>query len=300
LLQAPSPPTSWAICSFAPIWHDFPTMSIWAYLKYFPLIPVTALGIELFAVGWQRSAIRRVIFERDHSRATDLFFFLFELAGLHDTLIFICSMGLAVLTYRFRAHVLGIAAALHLRVSSGNFAVDAGIYLAVYTFFDYWNHRIEHWGPFWFLHRLHHSATSLSPMVSSRNHPVEIALEQLMRVWPLAFCAISPTALMLIGLADWLYQFVVHIDVRWSWGWFGRWVLLAPAGHRIHHSPMPEHFNKNLAIAPIWDHLFGTWYAGSTINEAVGLGEPVHNNGNLAKELFTDVCAFGSALITEV
>jgi sterol desaturase/sphingolipid hydroxylase (fatty acid hydroxylase superfamily) len=135
-------------------------------------------------------------------------------------------------------------------------------------------------------------------MVSLRNHPAELALEPFTRVWPLAFCVLSPVTFGLINLGNTLYQLLVHVDVRGSWGWFGRWILVSPAAHRIHHSPLAEHFNKNLAIFTIWDRLFGTWYGGSIINDKVGLGEPIHNNGNLLKELVEDVRAFCKAIFT--
>lgn len=104
-------------------------MSSWEVLRYVPLIPLTALTIELFAVGWQRCSIRQAILERDNSRATDLFFFLFDLFSLHEPLILVGSLGLVMMTYRFQAHVLGISSMLHLRRSTGSFALDIVVYL---------------------------------------------------------------------------------------------------------------------------------------------------------------------------
>jgi sterol desaturase/sphingolipid hydroxylase (fatty acid hydroxylase superfamily) len=137
----------------------------------------------------------------------------------------------------------------------------------------------------------------MSLMVSARNHPTELALEPFTRVWPLALFSISPGYLLLINSVDIFYQYLVHIDARWSWAWFGRWILISPLAHRIHHSPLPEHFDKNFSTLVIWDRVFGTWYGGTTFNETVGIHESaVHNNGNLIGECILDVKQFLQAL----
>ncbi len=50
------------------------------------------------------------------------------------------------------------------------------------------------------------------------------------------------------------YQLLVHTNVTWTWGWFGRWVLISPAAHRLHHSTNPEHYGKNLSVLTIAHH----------------------------------------------
>jgi hypothetical protein len=140
---------------------------------------------------------------------------------------------------------------------------------------------------------MHHSAEHLSPMVSSRNNPIGKFMEPFLGSWPLALCAVAPSYLFAINIGNLLYQFVVHIDTKCSWGWFGRWILVSPGAHRIHHSPMPEHFKKNLSILPLWDRLFGTWYDCAIINERVGLGEPIHNRAGMVKDCIADALEFG-------
>jgi sterol desaturase/sphingolipid hydroxylase (fatty acid hydroxylase superfamily) len=149
----------------------------------------------------------------------------------------------------------------------------------------------------WPFHRLHHSGTRLSPLTASRNNPLEVAFEQFLRVWPIVLCPISLTSFLTLNSLLYLHSTIHHIDVPWTWGWFGRWILVSPQGHRIHHSPIPEHFNKNLGTWAFWDHLFGTWYDGTLINDEVGLGEPLHNNRNLLIELGADVLDFGKRIL---
>jgi len=274
-------------------------MIIWLLLTPF-FIPALGLAFEILAIGWNRSSLRQAIFERDRSRLTDLIFFGFQVAGLHERSILVLSLGLAYVTGALSHFIVQSTVGLNPRIRTGHAVADALLYLLVFTLFDYWNHRLEHTGPIWNLHRLHHSATSLSPMVSTRNHPVELALEPFVKVWPLAFFSISPGYFLLISSADQFYQYLVHTDVRWSWGWFGRWVLISPLAHRIHHSPLPEHFDKNFSMLTVWDRVFGTWYGGTVINEAVGIhNTQVHNNGNILYECILDVKQFYDRLRTD-
>lgn len=269
---------------------------IWLLLVPF-FIPSVGLAFEILAVGWNRSSLRHAIFERDRSGLSDLIFFGFQVAGLREGSITVFSLGLAYVTGALTHFIVQSTVGLNTRIRTGHVVADVFLYLLVFTLFDYWSHRLEHAGPIWYLHRLHHSATSLSPMVSARNHPVELALEPFVKVWPLAFFSIAPGYLLLISSADQFYQYLVHTDVRWSWGWFGRWVLVSPLAHRIHHSPLPEHFDKNFSMLTAWDRVFGTWYGGTVINEAVGIhNAQVHNNSNLLYECILDVKQFYNSL----
>jgi sterol desaturase/sphingolipid hydroxylase (fatty acid hydroxylase superfamily) len=61
-----------------------------------------------------------------------------------------------------------------------------------------------------------------------------------------------------IGSASW--GFFIHSNLRIELGG-GSWVAGAPQVHRIHHSRLPEHADKNFAAYfPIWDVLFGTYW----------------------------------------
>jgi hypothetical protein len=56
----------------------------------------------------------------------------------------------------------------------------------------------------------------------------------------------------------------------------GRWVIVSPQYHQIHHSMDEEHRDLNFSVCPIWDHLFGTWYAGSRVPSAYGIPDQAH------------------------
>jgi sterol desaturase/sphingolipid hydroxylase (fatty acid hydroxylase superfamily) len=57
-----------------------------------------------------------------------------------------------------------------------------------------------------------------------------------------------------------LMVFFVHLNSPIRFGWFNR-ILSSPQSHRIHHSNLPEHTDKNFAtVLPLWDIVFGTYY----------------------------------------
>jgi sterol desaturase/sphingolipid hydroxylase (fatty acid hydroxylase superfamily) len=242
------------------------------------ILLIVALGLQL---AWGRRPSRDWFHKR--SFQTDLTFLAIHLIGWTPYLTLLFSFGIAWIGVRFLAQ---------FQIYNGpsrHPIVAIVIYYVLFTFVDYWNHRLFHtrWG--WFFHRTHHSATEFSPLLTFRNHPMQVAIEYFTRPWPLLFVGLSPRALVITGLINTFFVMLIHMDVDWNWGWFGRWVLLSPRGHKIHHSPLPEHENKNLSLLVIWDRLFGTWYASDVQNETVGISEPIHNRRFLGSELLVDV-----------
>src|SRR6185437_1474061 len=70
------------------------------------------------------------------------------------------------------------------------------------------------------------------------------------------------------------YVYVIHGNIKVDFGWWS-WALTSPCYHRLHHSSLPEHYNRNYAfILPIYDVIFGS-YGRAKPGEwpKVGLGE---------------------------
>ena len=73
---------------------------------------------------------------------------------------------------------------------------------------------------------------------------------------------LRPPALTVLGviLAIRGFDYFIHMNARISLGP----VLASPLSHRIHHSRLEEHVDKDFAaIFPIIDIIFGTWVAPS-------------------------------------
>lgn len=131
--------------------------------------------------------------------------------------------------------------------------------MATFDFFYYWFHRWQHtWGWLWRVHRVHHAIDDLSA-ANSYHHALEDLLRLPVVTIPFSLLLevqVPMLALMSAFVAGW--GWFIHMDSRYSLGRLGRWVG-DNHYHRVHHSLLPEHHNRNYAaFFPPWDRLFGT------------------------------------------
>ena len=153
----------------------------------------------------------------------------------------------------------------------------------------WWLHRKLHtWPLLWRFHQVHHSAEVLTPLTLYRMHPVEKLLFALRHSLSLG---------IVTGVFFWLFRsqlsgwqilgvdgigFLLnlaganlrHSHIPISWGKWERWII-SPSQHQIHHSALPEHYDKNFgSFLSIWDRYSGSWYQGSAkIKLSYGLKE---------------------------
>jgi len=142
------------------------------------------------------------------------------------------------------------------------------IWKAAKDFFFYWFHRFQHSSFLWQQHKLHHLDEYVDTLTTGRNHWLEGALAIPARFIPLAILfkfdrtdgAVAGGFLGFLGLVDTFWSLANHANLRIGFGRFS-WLLSSPQQHRIHHSRLPQHQNKNFAVLfPIWDMIFGTYY----------------------------------------
>lgn len=153
----------------------------------------------------------------------------------------------------------------------------------------YWtNHYLSHRIAFlWEFHKVHHSATVLTPLTVFRVHPVYMCI---------FLNILAVAAAIANGLANYLfgniaYQYAIsdtnillvvfihawgHLQHSQVWisftGLAGR-IFLSPAHHQVHHSTEPAHFNKNLgSVLAVWDWMFGTLHVPKQDREAMSFG----------------------------
>ena len=158
-----------------------------------------------------------------------------------------------------------------------DFALDAARTLLIFLayelgfFVDHWlKHRVP---ALWELHKAHHSAEVLTPLVNFRVHPLDslILANNLALIigvvggagqYALGRNAVSFTLfdqnvlmLLYIYLTAQLQHSEIWIPFTGLWGR----VFMSPAHHQLHHSADPAHFNCNLgASLAIWDWLMGS------------------------------------------
>jgi len=138
----------------------------------------------------------------------------------------------------------------------------AAAWLAVRDFFYYWLHRLQHASKWlWAEHMLHHSDEHLNITTSVRHHWLEMPLNALCVTAPMMLLFRPP--LITVPIAFFLtslVSYLIHLNVRLSFGRFS-WVLAGPQTHRVHHSRLPGHCDKNFAqFFPLWDVIFRTYY----------------------------------------
>lgn len=136
-------------------------------------------------------------------------------------------------------------------------------------------HRALHSRLLWPIHRLHHSATVLTPITFLRVHP----LEKLLYQWRTAlvhgglsgsyFFAFGQHAQpwLIAGISGSVLLFNLlganlrHSHIALRYGHLER-VFISPAQHQFHHSVQGSRSNYGSMLA-IWDVLFGSWQSGA-------------------------------------
>jgi sterol desaturase/sphingolipid hydroxylase (fatty acid hydroxylase superfamily) len=255
---------------------------------------------EAIVLGWERSSLRRIVTLRSTSTRRDVLLYGAQIVRVMPFLTSALTFGAAYVTGLFANALLVSMLFVDIRVRTGSFALDAALFVVAFSFVEYWDHRILHSKVFWRLHRLHHTATELNMLTSGRNHPALFAFEPLLRVWVAGLLATPPEFLVFWSVFHHAHQLLSHSMVGWDFGWFGRWVVVSPVAHRIHHSRKPEHHNKNFSnFLTIWDRIFGTWCEPSAPLPEVGLDEDLAtstSNPSLWRECVADVKRFAHDL----
>jgi sterol desaturase/sphingolipid hydroxylase (fatty acid hydroxylase superfamily) len=149
----------------------------------------------------------------------------------------------------------------------------------------YWAHRAMHHGRLWRFHAVHHSSRALDWLAGARNHPVAEAFTTAVTVAAVLVVGFDPRVLVVAAPLG-LYAVLLHANVAWPFRasrkarWL-RYVITTPLFHRWHHAhpdalPDARGGGVNFAgLLPIWDVLFGTFYAPDRDPAAFGADTPV-------------------------
>ena len=213
----------------------------------------------------------------------------FSKSAKSDYKIFLINQLIMMIVSPFLITQLTIATALYFYfhtidwLSAGMFVGIAKIYIILsFTIFQftiddfskYIVHRFMHkWPVLWALHKVHHSATVLTPMTVFRTHPLEgiifslrSAITQAIGISLFFYLFGNLVSLYtIVGVNIFVFVFNIlgsnlrhsHIGIRY-WKWL-EYIFISPAQHQLHHSIAFEHHDKNFGAAlAIWDWLFGS------------------------------------------
>lgn len=137
------------------------------------------------------------------------------------------------------------------------------IYVAVFDFAIYWQHRLFHFfRPLWRLHRMHHTDLDYDLTTGNRFHPLSIILSLLIKLALVAVMGPLVLAVLiseiLLNLTSMFNHSNIHIPRRADR--ILRLLLVTPDMHSIHHSQDVLEHNRNFGFNfPWWDRLFGTY-----------------------------------------
>ena len=241
----------------------------------------------------------------------------FSKSAKSDYKIFLINQLIMMIVSPFLITQLTIATALYFYfhtidwLSAGMFVGIAKIYIILsFTIFQftiddfskYIVHRFMHkWPVLWALHKVHHSATVLTPMTVFRTHPLEgiifslrSSITQAIGISMFFYLFGNLVSLYtIVGVNVFVFVFNIlgsnlrhsHIGIRY-WKWL-EYIFISPAQHQLHHSVAFEHHDKNFGAAlAVWDWLFGSLHH-SVEFETLHLGikkdqkETTHNLRNL-------------------
>jgi sterol desaturase/sphingolipid hydroxylase (fatty acid hydroxylase superfamily) len=167
---------------------------------------------------------------------------------------------LAVFVYVLRHLIVAVLPSLDLRLYS-HLPAWAQIVLALFIndFLGYLSHYLRHKvQPLWFFHVIHHSQQWVNPLTVKRSHFVEKFFDSAIKAVPFVILG-SPIETWAIYYAiDAAWDYFEHSNIDTDLGPL-RYILVSPRYHRLHHSALSEHFDKNFSDRLVlWDLLFGT------------------------------------------
>ncbi|OCC01797.1 hypothetical protein BA190_26650 [Labrys sp. WJW] len=143
---------------------------------------------------------------------------------------------------------------------------------------EFISHYTQHKNRYlWEFHKIHHSATFLTPLTASRVHPVGVLLDAVF----IGLCRVIPVTLIVFfyGLsivellamqasASLIFSLLTlgtlqHTHFSISFGILDR-IFISPRMHQVHHSVARKHWDKNMGSRlSIWDWIAGTAYLAS-------------------------------------
>src|SRR5262245_33294511 len=266
------------------------------------LVTVGLLVDALF-LGWKRSSLFRLLFNRNKSAIVDNLYFVVMLLSLTAFIETAFTLGISIQFSKFITWVSSYYSWPRITLpTDGIIEITASltIYWLMMSFVQYWGHRLMHMPMFWHLHRFHHAATELNVVTSFRIHPLEpLVLRPLTLVSPLIFFNIPAHILLLYFFLGSISDLLAHSQLPWGYGWIGRWVIQSPRVHQVHHSIEDEHRDLHFSTCPLWDHLFGTWYKGTKQPSKFGIPDPAYEIRPLT-QFFLDAWNFYAHLARSI
>lgn len=244
-------------------------------------ITIVVFLLELFIVGWQKSSIKRIL-KFDKTVQSDLICWFLEIFNLMNFLAFLVTLG----TIYYLSGVVQRNLQFDLLAFTKNYYIQFIILFVVGDFKNYWYHAVFHkFNPLWEIHEFHHSATCLTITTTFRDNFMQIAIGKVFDVILFVLLGTPTFVYVFISALSSAHKMLIHSSIQSDWGFIGKYILVSPAAHRLHHSIHEKHYNKNLgSTLIIWDRIFKTYHPAEEITE---IGIP--NNNYNQKGFISDI-----------
>lgn len=262
--------------------------SIFHYL----LLLSSVFLLEIAFIGWEKSSLKR-IFLFDKTIRTDFFCWLISVFNLFNLITFITTLGVFY-------YITGLMQKnIHLNYISyiNEPTLQYFIVFIAGDFKAYIRHAIFHRYNFlWKAHEFHHSATTLSIVTRYRGHFLETAISTLFDAALYVVLGVPAIMYVFISLILEIHKLFIHSSIQSDWGFIGKYIIVSPAAHRVHHSIEINHYNKNFgSTLIIWDRIFGTYHPGVEVKE-VGIPNSPYNKRGYIYDVWIGMKNFIQAL----
>lgn len=228
---------------------------------------------------------------------------LFSPSAIADYKIFVINRVFTLFISPLLLSQLAIATALYYALHKVDFLVRGvfsdtprTVVVGLFTitiflvddFTKYLVHRWMHrWPLLWALHKVHHSAQTMTPITVYRTHPLEgilyglrgaVAQGTVMACFLFFFGnAVDLYTVFGVNVLSFIFHITgsnlrhTHISIRY-WPWLEH-ILISPAQHQVHHSIACEHHDKNFGVAfALWDWLFGSLHLSESHEKKLKFG----------------------------
>ncbi len=260
------------------------------------LVPAV-FAVELAVVGWPTSSLRDLLFNRSASCRSDLVVFLLWQAHVMNICKVLLTFGAALLSGVWVHDQIYQATGFELTLRGLPAPLSYAGYFLLYTFFDYWNHRLDHTRYFWPIHRYHHSAEEFYILTSDRGHPGNFSVV-IATTLPLGLIDAPLEAALWLYLVMGAEHLLAHSRIDSDFGWIGRFLVQSPVHHRLHHILDTTWPTSHYSFFPLWDRLFGTWRGGSSQRTAIGVNYPYRHGAWVFPDLWRDYREFLAGFIS--
>ncbi len=259
---------------------------------------MSVLVVEMAVVGWRKSSLATLLRPRK-SIFNDAFLWFIEISQIGFLMTYVFTFGIFNSIRSTIREVLGLHGQWIDSIPSP--VVQVILFAVMIDFLGYALHYLIHHVPqLWVFHKVHHAAEEFSVITASRVHPVERHLmSDIFMLIPLAIVGVPAEFAVTYAILRFFIATLHHSKLDWDWGWFGKYVIASPQYHRLHHSKLPQHYDKNLTITfPVWDHLFGTYCPDQIDIGEIGLNENPYNNRNVIHDFFLSFREFWESLVS--